>query len=74
MPDACKQMSSTFLCNLKIENSTFSCNQAISLIFFSFSIVISALFIVLIKLKRKPFTFALVHLRFHLAQLLKDYL
>ena len=53
--NACKQMSFKCFCNLKIESSTFSLNQAISLIFASFSIDISALFIVLVKLERKPF-------------------
>ena len=48
-------MSFKCFCNLKIESSTFSLNQAISLIFASFSIDISALFIVLVKLERKPF-------------------
>ena len=48
-------MSSRFFCNLKIENSTFSLHKAISLIFVSFSIDTSALFIVLVKLERKPF-------------------
>ena len=55
VPDASKQMSSRFSCNLKTENSKISYNKTISLIFVSFSIDISALFIILVKLERKPF-------------------